>query len=147
MTANAMHLIFACLALVLLTFVVGFRMFISRVGEMRQKGIHPQAVATSVQMASRLEHIQAADNFRNLSEVPILFYALVAIALGTNNTPGWLVLGCWLYVALRVLHSFIQCTYNKVMHRLYAFMASFLLLVGLWVAFVVMLNASSVPSP
>ncbi len=141
MTTNAMQLIYACLALVLLTFLVGARMFLNRVREMRQKRVHPQAVATSAQMASRLENTQAADNFRNLSEVPILFYALVAIALGTNNTPEWLVLGCWLFVALRVLHSFIQCTYNKVMHRLVAFMASFLLLVGLWVAFVVMLNA------
>ncbi len=51
--------------------------------------------------------------------------------------------GAWLYVALRVVHSLIHCTYNKVMHRLSAFVASFALLVALWVAFFFTLAPSS----
>jgi hypothetical protein len=143
MTANAIQLVAACLIMVLLTFGVGLRMFLSRVREMREKRIHPQAVSTSAQMAARMVDTRAADNFRNLFEVPILFYTLVAIALATNNTSGWLVLGCWVYVALRAMHSLIQCTYNKVMHRLAAFMTSFLLLVGLWVAFFMTISSST----
>lgn len=135
MSGNATQLVAACLALVLLAALVGVRMLFARVQEMRRKRIHPQAAATSVQMAARLENVQAADNFRNLFEVPVLFFALVAVALASAHTPGWLVTGAWLYVALRVLHSFIHCTYNKVMHRLAAFLASFVLLIGLWVAF------------
>jgi hypothetical protein len=135
MTANAHQLIAACLALVVLTFIVGGRLLYTRVQEMRQKRIHPQAAATSVQMSARLENVQAADNFRNLFEVPVLFYALVVMALATAHTPGWLVVGVWLYVALRVIHSFIHCTYNLVMHRLAAFLASFVLLVVLWAFF------------
>jgi hypothetical protein len=106
------------------------------VGEMRAKRIHPQAAATSVKLAARLENIQAADNFRNLFETPVLFYALVATALATSHVPGWLAQGAWIYVALRVAHSVIHCTYNKVYHRLAAFASSFALVVGLWSAFV-----------
>ena len=135
MTANASHLIGALFALVLLTAVVGAYLLFTRVQEMRQKRIHPQAASTSVQMAARLENVQAADNFRNLFEVPVAFYALVAVALATHQTPGWLVLGAWVFVALRVLHSIIHCTYNRVMHRLSVFLASFGLLVALWVSF------------
>ena len=135
MTANASQLVAACLALVILVFAVGGWLLYTRVQEMRQKRIHPQAAATSLQMAARLENVQAADNFRNLFEVPVLFYALAAVALATAHTPGWLVVGAWLYVALRVVHSLIHCTYNKVMRRLGAFLASFALLVALWVAF------------
>lgn len=135
MAANAVHLIAALLALVVLTFVVGARLLFTRVQEMRRKRIHPQAASNSLQMAARLENVQAADNFRNLFEVPVLFYALVAVALATQQTPAWLVTGAWAFVALRVVHSFIHCTYNKVMHRLAVFLASFALLVGLWVAF------------
>lgn len=102
---------------------------------MRQKRIHPQAASTSVQMAAKLENVQAADNFRNLLEVPVLFYALGTVALAINHTPGWLAGGLWLFVLLRVLHSGIHCTYNKVMHRLAAFLSGFALLVGLWVWF------------
>mgnify|MGYP003388893427 CR=1 FL=1 len=102
---------------------------------MRQKRIHPQAASTSIKMAARLENVQAADNFRNLFEVPVLFYALGAVALATHQTPSWLVVGAWAFVALRVVHSFIHCTYNKVMHRLAVFLTSFGLLVALWVSF------------
>jgi hypothetical protein len=135
MPANTSLLIGALLALVLLTFIVGTLLLFTRVQEMRQKRIHPQAASTSVKMAARLENVQAADNFRNLFEVPVLFYALGTVALATHQTPSWLVVGAWAFVALRVLHSFIHCTYNKVMHRLAVFLTSFGLLLALWVSF------------
>ena len=135
MPANAIQLIGALLALVILTFAVGAWMLVTRAKEMRQKRIHPQAASTSVKMAARLENVQAADNFRNLFEVPVLFYALGAVALALKHTPYWLVLGAWGFVALRLVHSVIHCTYNKVMHRLAAFAAGFGLLVALWVSF------------
>ena len=141
MTANAIQIVAACLWLVLLTALVGARLMYTRVQEMRRKVIHPQAASTSVQMAARLEDVQAADNFRNLFEVPVLYYALAAMAIGAAHTPGWLVAGAWAYVALRTLHSLIHCSYNKVMHRLAVFLASFALLVGLWLAFFLTLPA------
>ncbi|HPO25494.1 MAG TPA: MAPEG family protein, partial [Arenimonas sp.] len=39
----------------------------------------------------------------------------------------------WLYVVLRVVHSIIQCSYNKVMHRFYVFFTSVWVLLGIWV--------------
>ena len=143
MPATTISLVSACLALVILTAAVGARLLYCRVREMRRKRIHPQAAATSVQVAARLEDVQAADNFRNLFEVPVLFYALCAVAIATAHVPPWLVSGAWSYVALRLLHSTIHCTYNKVMHRLGAFLASFALLVGLWVAFFLTLPKAS----
>lgn len=143
MPANALQLIGAMLALVLLTAVVGGRLLFTRVQEMQQKRIHPQAASTSVKMAARLENVQAADNFRNLFEVPVLFYALGAVALATHQTPNWLVVGAWAFVVLRVVHSFIHCTYNKVMHRLGAFLAGFGLLLALWVSFFLSLPSAA----
>jgi hypothetical protein len=143
MPANTSQLIGALLALVILTFIVGARLLFTRVQEMRQKRIHPQAASTSIKMAARLENVQAADNFRNLFEVPVLFYALGAVALATHQTPSWLVVGAWTFVALRVVHSFIHCTYNMVMHRLAVFLASFGLLVALWVLFFLSLPSAS----
>jgi hypothetical protein len=142
MTANAAPLVAAALALVILTSLVGARLLYTRVREMREKRIHPQAAATSVQMAARLVDVQAADNFRNLFEVPVLFYALVALAVAAHHTPAWLSVGAWLFVLLRVAHSLIHCTYNKVMHRLAVFLASFSLVVGLWISFFASLPSS-----
>lgn len=141
MPAHAQSLVLACLALVLLTSVVGFRMLFCRVREMRGKRIHPQKAATSAQMAAKLEDVQAADNFRNLFEIPVLFYALVAVALATRHVPEWLVAGAWAFVLLRVVHSAIHCTYNRVFHRLAAYMAGFTVVVAMWVGF-----AATVPA-
>ena len=143
MPLNSLQLIAACLALVLLTTAVGTLLLFTRVLEMRRKRIHPQAASDSVKMAAKLENVQPADNFRNLFEVPVLFYALAAVAVAAGNVPSWLVTSAWLYVALRVLHSIVHCTYNKVYHRLAVFMASFGLLVAMWVSFFVSLSSKS----
>ena len=132
-------LLYPLLALIILSLIVGLRMLFCRVREMRGKRIHPQAAANSVQMAARLEDVLAADNFRNLFETPVMFYALCAMAVATQFVPEWLVVGSWTYVALRYIHSYIHCSYNKVMHRLSAFLLSFALLVGIWLAFVLSL--------
>ena len=38
----------------------------------------------------------------------------------------------WIFVALRVVHSAIHCSYNKVMHRFYAYLLGGLALWALW---------------
>lgn len=145
MAANILSVLLAATVLVLLTAAVAVAMLATRIREMKARRIHPQAVATSGAMAARLEHSQAADNFRNLLETPVLFYALVAIAVGLGHVPDWLVPCTWAYVALRLVHSLIHCTYNRVMHRLAAFLAGFLLLVAMWLGYVAQLAALRIP--
>ena len=134
---NTRLLIAACGAMVLLVLLVGVRMFVVRIGEMRTKRIHPQATANSLKVAERLQNVQAADNFRNLFEVPVLFYALVAVALAVGPVPGWLAVGAWLFVLLRYLHSAIHCSYNRVMHRFAVYGLSLAVLALLWAAYLV----------
>lgn len=123
--------------MVLLVLVVAMRLLQNRVKEMRSKRIRPQDTANSVQLAARLENVQAADNYKNLFEAPVLFYALCAVAIATGYAPNWLIVGSWFFVALRYLHSFIQCTYNKVMHRFWVFLLGLVLLIALWGCFAV----------
>ncbi|MGH8031406.1 MAG: MAPEG family protein [Luteimonas sp.] len=126
------NVFYPALALVGLTFAVWCRMFVVRIGQMKRERIHPQAVATSVQALARLTDSRVADNFRNLFELPVLFYlATVVAAIAELATPIMLALA-WLFVALRFVHSAIQCTYNKVMHRFMAYMAGGSVLCALW---------------
>src|SRR4051812_31174632 len=122
--------------------VVAIRLFVVRLGEMREKRIHPQEVATSRQVAERLQALQASDNFRNLFEVPVLFYALCAMIVSMGQASAFFALGAWLFVLLRAGHSYIHCTYNNVTHRFALFAASSAMLLGLWIefAFVVVRN-------
>lgn len=105
------------LAMAALTFVVWARMYYARIAQMRRDRIHPQAVATSAQAAARLTDSRAADNFRNLFELPVLFYVAVLSAAMTGQVTTSTLALAWLFVALRVAHSVIHCGYNKVMHR------------------------------
>jgi hypothetical protein len=120
------------LAMAALTFAVWWRMFFMRIGQMTRERIHPQAIATSSEVAARLTDSRAADNFRNLFELPVLFYlALVVAALTGQVTMPTLVLA-WTFVVARIAHSAIQCSYNKVMHRFRAYVAGGLVLWTLW---------------
>ncbi len=130
---------YPALAMVALTLAVWLRLFFSRVGEMKRERIHPQSVALAGQAATKFTDTRAADNFRNLFELPVLFYlALVVAALTAQVTTLMLVLA-WLFVALRIAHSIIHCGYNKVMHRFRVYFAGGVLLWLLWGAVAVSL--------
>ncbi len=129
---SAKPILYPMLAMVVLTAIVAVTMFLRRVAEMRSRRIHPQRVATSAQMAAELEDSRAADNFRNLFEAPVLFYAAVLTVYATQLTGTAYLALAWTYVAGRVVHTGIHCTYNRVIHRLLAFAASFFVLLGLW---------------
>ena len=124
-------MIWPLFAMVLLTLLVWIRLYQTRLAEMKQRRIHPQAVATSAQMAT-LEDTRAADNFRNLFELPVLFYAaMLLIIAGQTETTALLALA-WVFVALRYLHSYIHCTYNRVKDRFSAYLFSGLALWAIW---------------
>ena len=120
------------LAMIALTFTVMFVMYGRRVAQMKRERIHPQAVATSAQSAAKLTDSAAADNFRNLFELPVLFYFALVVALLTDQVTPVVVGLSWAFVAARVLHSVIHCTYNKVMHRFRAFLLGAFVLIALW---------------
>jgi hypothetical protein len=121
------------LAMVALTVVVTVRMFLERVRQIRAGRIPFREIPSGSQMAVRFADTRAADNYRNLFEAPVLFdLALVVAALTGQATPAVMALA-WAYVAFRVLHSWIHCTYNRVRHRFYAFAASTLVLCALWI--------------
>jgi len=123
--------------MVAVTAVVWVRLYVQRLGEMRRRHIAPDQLATSRQAAGTLHDTSAADNFRNLFEVPVLFYALCLAMYATHRGGVVLLAGCWLFVALRAVHSVIQCTYNNVMHRFYVYFASTVLLFALWASLAV----------
>lgn len=130
-----------CTAMVGLTTIVWVKLYWDRIGEMRARRIDAQELATARDAATRLERREAADNLRNLFEIPVLFYVLcIALAATGGSTPA-LVAAAWAYVALRALHSLIHVTYNRVMHRFIAYVASTLLLFGMWIAFFIRIAA------
>ena len=119
-------------AMATLTFGVWMRMYRVRISEMKRERIHPQSVALSAQIAERLKDTRASDNFRNLFELPVLFYLALGVAAQTAQVMTLTLVLAWTFVALRIAHSAIQCTYNKVIHRFYVYFSGGVALWVLW---------------
>lgn len=72
-------------------------------------------------------------NLMNLLELPVLFYVVcLSFYLAQKASPLALNLA-WAYVALRLLHSLIHLSYNKVEHRLTVYALSNFVLTALWI--------------
>jgi hypothetical protein len=71
-------------------------------------------------------------NMMNLLELPVLFYVACLIYLVTARVDERALALAWAYVGLRVVHSAIHLTYNRVGHRLVAFAVSNVVLVMFW---------------
>lgn len=72
-----------------------------------------------------------ADNYNHLMEQPTVFYA-IALALALMGDGGGINLTlAWTYVGLRVVHSLVQATWNKIEVRFGIFALSSLVLIGL----------------
>ena len=128
-----------------LAFVTGFVLLktaSNRIDELRTRRIHPQQVATSKMAAEKFENIQASDNLRNLFETPVLFYALCGFLAITGLTTVLLLACAWGYVFLRIAHTWIQLTNNKVVRRFQVFVASSMVLYAMWGIFAVRLVAA-----
>ena len=119
-------------ALVGLTFVVYLRMYWLRLWQIHRERIAAQDVATSAQAAALLTDTRASDNFRNLFELPVLFYAAVFTAMAGGLANPVSLRFSWAFVVLRILHSFVHCTYHRVMHRFALHVAGALVLFAWW---------------
>ena len=72
-----------------------------------------------------------AHNYNHLHEAPTVFYA-VALALAImGQGDGLNATLAWAYVGLRIVHSLVQATINKVMIRFLLFSLSSLVLIAL----------------
>lgn len=130
-------------ALVLLTAVVWVRLYIDRIGEIRERRIDPQSLATATDAGRILRQVQASDNLKNLFEVPVLFYVLCALLAVSGLASPLFVAGAWLYVILRGMHSYIHLTCNRVLHRFAVYIASTLVLFIMWGLFAIELLRTS----
>ena len=125
-------MLYPLLAMFLLVCLVAGTMLRRRITFYKANRVHPQKTATSAQMTAVMTDSRAPDNFRNLFELPVMFYVstLTIVAAGLICMPH--VILAWCYVIARYVHSFIHCTSNVVMIRFYAFLTSCLILLCIW---------------
>ena len=131
--APATAILWPAVAMACLTFLVWVRLYQLRLGEMARKRIDAQALASAADSVRLLVDTRASDNFRNLFELPVLFYAGVLLAAQLGVSDGVSLALAWAFVALRAVHSLVHCTFNHVMTRFVAYALATLVLIAFWV--------------
>lgn len=72
-----------------------------------------------------------AHNYIHLMEQPTLFYAVAMVIALTGTGDGVNATIAWVYVALRIAHSIVQATFNRVAVRFVLFGLATLVLIAL----------------
>ena len=117
------------LALILWTFVIEVWLYATRIPAMRAARINPARVKRKEDIdALPVPVKQIADNFVHLHEQPTVFYALMIYTHLAGVTDPLNAALAWAYVAVRIVHSLIQCTSNFVPVRFFVFVFSSLIL-------------------
>ncbi len=128
----------AALALIVWTFLIWFLMYMRRIPAMQKAKIAPDDAKHPGSLSALPDSVRAAaDNYNHLHEQPVVFYALVFYTVLSDHLmqggaqDAFFVYGAWAYVGLRVVHSLIQVTNNKVMLRFNVFVLSSLVLMAI----------------
>ena len=132
MTASAF--LSPVLALIIWTLLIWVLMYARRIPAIQAANIDPDtAKSPDGKWKEELPlSVQAsAHNYNHLLEQPTIFYALMFYITLTTQMSTPIFYAAWAYVALRVLHSFIQVSSGKVLIRFTLFSLSTFALIGM----------------
>jgi hypothetical protein len=127
--------------LLVLTLVVFLYMFYLRITAIQATGIEPKTRADLDRLPPRA--VNAANNFQNLFELPVIFYACILALQMLNLADSLHIICAFGFLVFRVLHSAIHCSYNHIMQRfiVYAVGSLFLWTMVVRLAYSVLRNA------
>jgi len=123
---------------VLLTFVLGYLLFIARASALRSRQVRWKDIALG-EPGWPPQAIQRANAFRNQFELPVLFYVLTVLVIITRHADILFVLLAWIFVLSRIAHAFIHVTSNYVPHRGIVYGVGGAVLIVMWLIFVIRL--------
>ena len=111
--------------LMLLTLLVWVYMYVRRISFIRSNNFTPEQL-TPLEFTRRSppEVSSPSDNFKNLFEVPVIFYVLALYLFAMSQVDPLYVNAAWVFVGFRALHSVVHCTVNIVMLRFYLYLIS-----------------------
>jgi hypothetical protein len=131
-----LKLLYPALAQIFWTFIVLGIMFVRRRRALVGKQARMADVAASPD-AYPPDAKLAAANFSNQFETPVLFFALIMIAMEVGATGFLMTALAWSFVATRVAHTLVHTGSNDLKLRSAAFALGVLVLLVMWILVVV----------
>jgi hypothetical protein len=119
---------------VLLVFILLFWMGKERRGALVSRDVQMRDIALDEPNWPK-KATQLGNCLKNQFEFPVLFYAVVALALPLRLADFLFVLLSWVFVVTRYVHAGIFVTSNDVKTRSLVFFAGVLALLAMWIIF------------
>ena len=120
-------------ALILWTMLMWLWMYVTRIPAMNKAKIDTAnlkgGTGGSLDELLPAEVQWKAHNYNHLLTEPTLFYAVALVLAMIGQGDGLNLIIAWMYVGLRVVHSLIQATVNRVMYRFMVFALSSLCII------------------
>ena len=130
-----MDILLPVVALLAWTMVMWVWMYATRIPAMNKAGIDAKNLVGSDGASLRAQLPESvswkADNYNHLHEAPTLFYAVAIVLAIIGQGEGLNAQLAWAYTGLRIAHSIVQATVNRVMIRFALFALSSLVLMAL----------------
>ena len=123
-------------AMVLLSFILMFAMARTRFAALKSRTVRIADIALG-QRAWPERTTAVSNAFSNQFEIPVLFYALVALALPLRKMDLVMVLLAWVFVVTRYAHAFVYATSNNLSQRFMSFFAGAMVLMAMWIYFAI----------
>jgi hypothetical protein len=113
-------------ATILLTMTVWIYLYIRRLPFILSLKINQQELAAAgvLEKISPPSVINPSDNFKNLFEIPVLFYAIVLYIFTTKQVDVLYLNVAWIFFGFRVVHSVVHCTFNLITLRFASYLIS-----------------------
>jgi hypothetical protein len=112
-------------AMVFLTLLVWVYLYIRRIRFITSRKLSPKELEPGAfAQISPPTVSNPSDNFKNLFEIPMIFYALVLYLFVTKQVDPIYVNAAWVFVVFRALHSAIHCTFNRIILRFYFYLVA-----------------------
>jgi hypothetical protein len=134
-------LVYPVLAQVFLTFVVYIFLGVRRYQAIKSRKTRPRDIALSGDAWPDAEK-KVANNLRNQSEAPVVFYVLCGVATYLGITPFGMTILAWIFVLSRVVHTAVHATSNVLWLRALVFAVGLTVLVIMWFVIVLRLLAA-----
>jgi len=120
-------------ALMIWTMIIWAWMYATRILAMQRAHVQPNDAQVPKSLDERLpREVQwKAHNYNHLHEQPTVFYAVIVVLVlagGGSDANAFLA---WIYTGLRVIHSLVQVTANRVTVRFVLFALSSAVLIAL----------------
>lgn len=126
LTAPAKSLLQSILAMGLLSLLMFVWMYATQLPAFSKAKLDPQEAMHPGSYHERIpsEVRRVADNYNHLFEAPTIFYAVTLAIVLLGLADSLHVICAWAFVLLRVLHSLVQATVNRVLVRFSLFALS-----------------------